>query len=181
MYGKNNTTSENIDVYLQNKHLMENNTPLNLSHYDSFYNPTYQGESQIHNNIVNQQNDTTNENNINNETNENNINENNDNDNDDGKKEEENNELEDPALKIFLMDNKNDKQKKENDDEEDNLSDLSGESNDEKDFTDNLLAQYDKVKRVRNRWKVSLKGCIVQKDKTEYICGKGHGELSREW
>jgi hypothetical protein len=174
MYGKNNTTSENIDVYLQNKHLMENN---NLSHYDSFYNPTYQGESQIHNNIVNQQNDTTNENNINNETNENNINENNDND----KKEEENNELEDPALKIFLMDNKNDKQKKENDDEEDNLSDLSGESNDEKDFTDNLLAQYDKVKRVRNRWKVSLKGCIVQKDKTEYICGKVHGELSREW
>lgn len=181
MYGKNNTTSENIDVYLQNKHLMENNTSLNLSHYDSFYNPTYQGESQIHNNIVNQQNDTTNENNINNETNENNINENNDNDNDDGKKEEENNELEDPALKIFLMDNKNDKQKKENDDEEDNLSDLSGESNDEKDFTDNLLAQYDKVKRVRNRWKVSLKGCIVQKDKTEYICGKVHGELSREW
>jgi hypothetical protein len=181
MYGKNNTTSENIDVYLQNKHLMENNTPLNLSHYDSFYNPTYQGESQIHNNIVNQQNDTTNENNINNETNENNINENNDNDNDDGKKEEENNELEDPALKIFLLDNKNDKQKKENDDEEDNLSDLSGESNDEKDFTDNLLAQYDKVKRVRNRWKVSLKGCIVQKDKTEYICGKVHGELSREW
>ena len=181
MYGKNNTTSENIDVYLQNKHLLENNTPLNLSHYDSFYNPTYQGESQIHNNIVNQQNDTTNENNINNETNENNINENNDNDNDDGKKEEENNELEDPALKIFLMDNKNDKQKKENDDEEDNLSDLSGESNDEKDFTDNLLAQYDKVKRVRNRWKVSLKGCIVQKDKTEYICGKVHGELSREW
>ena len=181
MYGKNNTTSENIDVYLQNKHLMENNTPLNLSHYDSFYNPTYQGESQIHNNIVNQQNDTTNENNINNETNENNINENNDNDNDDGKKEEENNELEDPALKIFLMENKNDKQKKENDDEEDNLSDLSGESNDEKDFTDNLLAQYDKVKRVRNRWKVSLKGCIVQKDKTEYICGKVHGELSREW
>jgi hypothetical protein len=177
MYGKNNTTSENIDVYLQNKHLMENNTPLNLSHYDSFYNPTYQGESQIHNNIVNQQNDTTNENNINNETNENNINENNDND----KKEEENNELEDPALKIFLMDNKNDKQKKENDDEEDNLSDLSGESNDEKDFTDNLLAQYDKVKRVRNRCKVSLKGCIVQKDKTEYICGKVHGELSREW
>ena len=181
MYGKNNTTSENIDVYLQNKHLMENNTPLNLSHYDSFYNPTYQGESQIHNNIVNQQNDTTNENNINNETNENNINENNDNDNDDGKKEEENNELEDPALKIFLLDNKNDKQKKENYDEEDNLSDLSGESNDEKDFTDNLLAQYDKVKRVRNRWKVSLKGCIVQKDKTEYICGKVHGELSREW
>ena len=177
MYGKNNTTSENIDVYLQNKHLMEKNTSLNLSHYDSFYNPTYQGESQIHNNIVNQQNDTTNENNINNETNENNINENNDND----KKEEENNELEDPALKIFLMDNKNDKQKKENDDEEDNLSDLSGESNDEKDFTDNLLAQYDKVKRVRNRWKVSLKGCIVQKDKTEYICGKVHGELSREW
>ena len=177
MYGKNNTTSENIDVYLQNKHLMENNTSLNLSHYDSFYNPTYQGESQIHNNIVNQQNDTTNENNINNETNENNINENNDND----KKEEENNELEDPALKIFLLDNKNDKQKKENDDEEDNLSDLSGESNDEKDFTDNLLAQYDKVKRVRNRWKVSLKGCIVQKDKTEYICGKVHGELSREW
>ena len=177
MYGKNNTTSENIDVYLQNKHLMEKNTSLNLSHYDSFYNPTYQGESQIHNNIVNQQNDTTNENNINNETNENNINENNDND----KKEEENNELEDPALKIFLLDNKNDKQKKENDDEEDNLSDLSGESNDEKDFTDNLLAQYDKVKRVRNRWKVSLKGCIVQKDKTEYICGKVHGELSREW
>ena len=177
MYGKNNTTSENIDVYLQNKHLMEKNTSLNLSHYDSFYNPTYQGESQIHNNIVNQQNDTTNENNINNETNENNINENNDND----KKEEENNELEDPALKIFLMDNKNDKNKKENDDEEDNLSDLSGESNDEKDFTDNLLAQYDKVKRVRNRWKVSLKGCIVQKDKTEYICGKVHGELSREW
>ena len=181
MYGKNNTTSENIDVYLQNKHLMEKNTSLNLSHYDSFYNPTYQGESQIHNNIVNQQNDTTNENNINNETNENNINENNDNDNDDGKKEEENNELEDPALKIFLLDNKNDKQKKENVDEEDNLSDLSGESNDEKDFTDNLLAQYDKVKRVRNRWKVSLKGCIVQKDKTEYICGKVHGELSREW
>jgi len=38
-----------------------------------------------------------------------------------------------------------------------------------------------KIKRVRNKWKVTLIGCVVQKDNSEYICGRIHGELEREW
>ena len=71
--------------------------------------------------------------------------------------------------------------KKKNEGDEEVLSALSEESNNEKEYKNHLLAQYEKVKRVKNKWKVTLKGCIAQKDNMEYVCGKVHGELSRDW
>ena len=67
-------------------------------------------------------------------------------------------------------------------DEESELSDESEKNSDnENEYNDHLLAQYQKVKRVKNKWKVTFIGCVVQKDNKEYICGKIHGELEREW
>jgi len=105
---------------------------------------------------------------------ENNINEQN------NKKEEEKNEIIDPDHDVFEQ-NKNEEKKEEINEEDDNLSDLSDEPKDEGEFDNHLLAQYEKVKRVKEKWKISLKGCIVQKDKKEYVCGKIHGELTRDW
>ena len=67
--------------------------------------------------------------------------------------------------------------------DEEVLSSLSEESNNEKDYNNHLLAQYETVKRIKNnkKWKVNLKGCISQKDNMEYVCGKIHGELLKEW
>ena len=131
--------------------------------------------------------------NINNQNN-NNINENlekkNDslniinNENNKNKKENENKEDEfiDPDEAYFEKEDKKKEDKKEEDDENDELSSESDKnSNNEKDYNDHLLAQYNKVKRIKNRWKVSFQGCVIQKDKKEYICGKLTGDLEREW
>ena len=44
------------------------------------------------------------------------------------------------------------------------FSTLSDESYNEKEYNNNLLAQYETVKRIKNKWKINLKGCITQKD-----------------
>ena len=97
-------------------------------------------------------------------------------------KKEEKEKGEDPDLQLF--DKQNQEKEKNNEYEDDELSSISEkskESNNEKYFTDHLLAQYEKVRRVKDKWKLSLKGCIVQKDQIEYVCGKLHGELIRDW
>lgn len=122
----------------------------------------------INNNTINNENTNNIDNQINNKIN--------------NKKEKEKEEdiIEDPDEILF----RKGEQKEDNPNEEDEGS-LSSESDknsyNEKDFKDHLLAQYEKVKRVKNRWKVYLKGCVVQKDKKEYICGKINGDLEREW
>ena len=96
-----------------------------------------------------------------------------------GENEEEEDDFIDPEHIAFEQ--KKVEKEANNEDEGEELSSYSDKSNNEKDFSNYLLAQYEKVKRVKNKWKVSLKGCIVQKDKKEYVCGKIHGELAREW
>lgn len=95
--------------------------------------------------------------------------------------EKEKNVVEDPDEFLFReQDNKNEKNSQKESESE--LSPVSDKNSDnERDFNDHLLAQYEKVKRVKNKWKVNLIGCVVQKDNKEYICGKIHGELEREW
>jgi len=168
-------------------------TNLNLNPYNSFSNNEYQGSMQIPNQSsqnLDQRQSTFNNNEINFET-ENNIIEtqnyestygNNNNTNNTLEKKEE--EVVDSEEELFEEDKKKRKKELNKVDSEDDLSSYKDEnegSNDEDNFSNLLLSQYEKVKRVKNKWKVSLKGCIVQKDMKEYVCGKIHGELSREW
>ena len=165
-------------------------------------NPTYDFQTPINNynsfpenylltpiqnqNIINQNNNIND--NLEKFSNNNNINIinniKNDNKNNKNEKENENKEEEfiDPDEAYFEKEEKKNEDKKEEDDENGELSsDSDKNSNNEKDYTDHLLAQYNKVKRIRNRWKVVFKGCVIQKDKKEYICSKLTGDLEREW
>ena len=198
VYDKNNTTNDNIDLYLKNQKqsyfisnalISHDNPYLSPSPYNSFNSPQYHNQNHNSRGQINtyHQNSANSTNEINIETtnminetenydnnSENNINEQN------NKKEEEKNEIIDPDHDVFEQ-NKNEEKKEEINEEDDNLSDLSDEPKDEGEFDNHLLAQYEKVKRVKEKWKISLKGCIVQKDKKEYVCGKIHGELTRDW
>ena len=197
VYDKNNTTNENIDLYLKNQkqsYLLNNaylsQDNLCLSPYNSFNTPQYQAQNHnsrgqlntYHPNSANSTNEINIETtNVINETenydnnSENNINEQN------NKKEEEKNEIIDPDHDVFEQNKNEEKKEEDKNEEDDNLSDVSDEPKDEGEFENHLLAQYEKVKRVKEKWKISLKGCIVQKDKKEYVCGKIHGELTRDW
>ena len=117
----------------------------------------------------------------------NNINENNiinnnlnNNGNNDKEKKDEN-VIEDPDEDMFRDQNIKEKEESKKDDESQLSEDSEKNSDNEQEFHDHLLAQYEKVKRVKNKWKVTLKGCVVQNDNKEYICGRVHGELEREW
>ena len=198
MYSPNNNTNDNIQEYLhnRNKSFYMNNSyqnqenSLSLLPYNSMpisqyqvgfqFNPQFDNrqKNNINNNIsANEINlESSIEPNINNEIeqiNDKNIN------NDEIKKEEAKEEIvNDPDLDVF---EENKVEEKKNEGDEEVLSALSEESNNEKEYKNHLLAQYEKVKRVKNKWKVTLKGCIAQKDNMEYVCGKVHGELSRDW
>jgi len=89
--------------------------------------------------------------------------------------------VEDPDEYMFREQNDKDKEDSKKGDESELSADSDKNSDNEQEFNDQLLAQYDKVKRVKNKWKVILKGCVVQQDNKEYICGKVHGELERDW
>ena len=190
-------------IYKQNQmqnmlQMQENN--LNLCSYNSLnpspffmensnqndFKPKYR--PMINNNemnLINYENDNDNDNNNNINNNEENNDEESDNKekkNVKKEKKEEKEKGEDPDLQLF--DKQNQEKEKNNEYEDDELSSISEkskESNNEKYFTDHLLAQYEKVRRVKDKWKLSLKGCIVQKDQIEYVCGKLHGELIRDW
>ena len=198
MYSPNNNTNDNIQEYLhnRNKSFYMNNSyqnqenSLSLLPYNSMPISQYQVGYQFNPQFDNRQKNNINNNissneinlessiepNINNEIeqiNDKNIN------NDEIKKEEAKEEIvNDPDLDVF---EENKVEEKKNEGDEEVLSALSEESNNEKEYKNQLLAQYEKVKRVKNKWKVTLKGCIAQKDNMEYVCGKVHGELSRDW
>lgn len=198
MYSPNNNTNDNIQEYLhnRNKSFYMNNSyqnqenSLSLLPYNSMPISQYQVGFQFNPQFDNRQKNNINNNissneinlessiepNINNEIeqiNDKNIN------NDEIKKEEAKEEIvNDPDLDVF---EENKVEEKKNEGDEEVLSALSEESNNEKEYKNHLLAQYEKVKRVKNKWKVTLKGCIAQKDNMEYVCGKVHGELSRDW
>lgn len=68
---------------------------------------------------------------------------------------------------------------------EEELSEVSdAEKSDEiKENGSKLLAQYEKVKRIRNRWKITFKDAVLknQSDGKEYIFEKITGEFERDW
>ncbi|KAF2853604.1 transcription factor IIA, alpha/beta subunit [Plenodomus tracheiphilus IPT5] len=62
------------------------------------------------------------------------------------------------------------------DDPEDDLND--GDNSDD-DMVDYMLCTYDKVQRVKNKWKCTLKDGILTTNKKEYLFHKANGEF--EW
>lgn len=198
MYSPNNNTNDNIQEYLhnRNKSFYMNNSyqnqenSLSLLPYNSMPISQYQVGYQFNPQFDNRQKNNINNNissneinlessiepNINNEIEQ--INDKNINNNEIKKEEAKEEIVNDPDLDVF---EENKVEEKKNEGDEEVLSALSEESNNEKEYKNHLLAQYEKVKRVKNKWKVTLKGCIAQKDNMEYVCGKVHGELSRDW
>lgn len=72
-------------------------------------------------------------------------------------------------------------EKKGSDDGEE-LSDLTADSiKDDVEGRDFLYAQYDKVHRIKNKWKCSFKDAVLQINGKEYIFDKICGELERDW
>ena len=163
-----------------------NNSNIKDINIDSSYNQYLKKDLINDNNIISNINSNLEENNIiYNSNNKNKINNIENKENKEKKENNENkekNEVEDPDEYMFReQENKNDKNSKKDDNESELSSDSDKNSENEIDYTDHLLAQYEKVKRIKNKWKVTLKGCVVQKDNKEYVCGKVHGELEREW
>lgn len=188
-YPPENTTFQNMEEYKRRRALEEQNLSLNNSNFGSvnfeeqiFFtdyntnNNTELDEFNQKNNIISQKESEIraklNRENEENDKKKNKITE---------KKENLPPKVEDPDEMLFMQNNKElDKNKVENDNSE--LSDVESEHNsEEKDYNDKVLAQYENIKRIKSKWKIVLKGCIVQKDNDEYVFPKIHGELSRDW
>lgn len=71
---------------------------------------------------------------------------------------------------------------KGDDDEGEELSSLSNDSNNyDNDGRDFLYTQYEKVHRVKSKWKCNFKDAVLQINGKEYIFDKITGELERDW
>ena len=88
----------------------------------------------------------------------------------------------DPDVEAF---NKNEpeviKNKEVHDDEEEELSSLSNDSVNYDEGKDFLYTQYEKVHRVKTKWKCVFKDAVLQINGKEYIFDKISGELERDW
>ena len=74
----------------------------------------------------------------------------------------------------------NNHEQKEDDDE--TLSPLSNDSEEQEiEAKDFLLAQYEKVHRIRNKWKITFKDAVLHFNGKEYVFDKVVGELDRDW
>ena len=90
----------------------------------------------------------------------------------------------DSEYQIFIEKNKNKENKKEEEIEnkdDELLSSLSSESNEQEEAKDFLLAQYEKVHRIRNKWKIIFIDAILRLNGKEYLFDKVVGELDRDW
>ena len=90
----------------------------------------------------------------------------------------------DSEYQIFMEKNKNKENKKEEEIEnkdDELLSSLSSESNEQEEAKDFLLAQYEKVHRIRNKWKIIFIDAILRLNGKEYLFEKVVGELDRDW
>ena len=90
----------------------------------------------------------------------------------------------DSEYQIFIEKNKNKENKKEEEIEnkdDELLSSLSNESNEQEEAKDFLLAQYEKVHRIRNKWKIIFIDAILRLNGNEYLFDKVVGELDRDW
>lgn len=78
--------------------------------------------------------------------------------------------------------NKDNRDPNKNEEDDESLSPLSSESGDhETETKDFLLAQYEKVHRVRNKWKVTFKDAVLHNNGKEYVFDRVVGELDRDW
>ena len=90
----------------------------------------------------------------------------------------------DSEYQIFIEKNKNKESKKEEEIEnkdDELLSSLASESNEQEEAKDFLLAQYEKVHRIRNKWKIIFIDAILRLNGNEYLFDKVVGELDRDW
>ena len=98
------------------------------------------------------------------------------------KKEEDNSA--DSEYEIFNQQKKNkekDKEQEQKEEDDEELSSLSSESIEQEEAKDFLLAQYEKVHRVRNKWKIGFKDAVLHFNGKEYVFDKVVGELDRDW
>lgn len=67
--------------------------------------------------------------------------------------------------------------------EEDELSSVTSDSEEyiESEAKDFLLAQYEKVHRVRNKWKCVFHDAVLHINGKEYVFERVVGELERDW
>ena len=95
--------------------------------------------------------------------------------------EEDDNKSIDPDEKLFNDPEKEDIKKNDDNDEED-LSPLNSDYDEGQDeYPDFLIAQYDKVHRVKERWRITLRDAIYHCKNKEYVFDKVNGELNRDW
>ena len=201
IYSPNNNTSQNIEIYNKLNKNQNNISGINQStnnqtetyNFFSYDNNVVNSTYQIADYLQTPNNVPINNyyNNINNENidNKNNIidnqikNEKNDNKNKHKKEKDKDKEIiEDPDEILFKKnDNKNDDEKNE---DKESLSSYSDKNSfDEKDYNNVLYSQYfcDKIKRIKNKWKVHLHGCILDNDNKETVLGNINGDLERDW
>ena len=91
----------------------------------------------------------------------------------------------DSETELFRNDGKNKgngENSKNNAEEDEILSPLTEEEEEiDPETQDYLLAQYEKVHRVRNKWKVTFKDAIFHLSGKEYVFERVNGELTRDW
>ena len=73
---------------------------------------------------------------------------------------------------------KNQKGNKDENNHEQKEDDDETQEIEAKDF---LLAQYEKVHRIRNKWKITFKDAVLHFNGKEYVFDKVVGELDRDW
>ena len=190
----NNNNNNNKDIYseqlsnAQNLILNNNNFNLNLQQYNNnkslntpILNSQYLEDNKENilkkfDNISIQSNNNTNNNNTNN----------NNNNSTENLNQEIKTEEDDIYLKYFNENSHKFEEKEENNEQKENdevLSELEDEADEEedKDSKDYLLCQYEKVHRVKTKWKVTLNEVILHAKGKEYVYKKLNGDLERDW
>lgn len=60
---------------------------------------------------------------------------------------------------------------------EDNLSDVSSDSEKDEECDNVVIAQFEKVSRTKNKWKCQLKDGIINIDGRDYLFNRASGEM----
>ena len=168
-YPPNATASQNIQIYLKNNQ-MTNYTP-------TVSDVSYNNNLMMKSNYNNENNIYDNNSGLMQNNNNNTINE--------SKNLNKKNDIEDPDMELFSKDEDKKDNKKDDQKVDDDLSDEDEDdkesSDSEKEYKDSLLTQYEEVKRIKNKWKVKFKNCVLQKDGKEFVSEKLTGVIGRDW
>ena len=101
-------------------------------------------------------------------------------------KKEEVEAIDEYAEEFKNVDSKNNDVKKEDgkgENSDDELSDLEDKEEPKEDETnyDKLITEYESVKRIKNKWKITFKNVLYQVEGKEIVIGKMTGEFTRDW